>query len=109
MLWERTVASQMKAESYESTQIVLNSNKCIFHLIYRYNYLNLKLFEYFRNFQLSVEKLLFFPKSIYIVYIDFAYHPVKPPVSFLIHLPVQTPSWTAFLSQFCLPAQQSIS
>ena len=32
LIWERTVASQMKAESYESTQIVLNSNNCIYKL-----------------------------------------------------------------------------
>ena len=30
LIWERIVASQMKAESYESTQIVLNSNNCIY-------------------------------------------------------------------------------
>lgn len=36
MIWERTVASQMKAESYESTQIVLNSNNCIYKLNGRY-------------------------------------------------------------------------
>ena len=36
LIWERTVASQMKAESYESTQIVLNSNNCIYKLNGRY-------------------------------------------------------------------------
>lgn len=36
LIWERTVASQMKAESYESTQIVLNSNNCIYKLSGRY-------------------------------------------------------------------------
>ena len=30
LIWDRTVASQMKAEIYESTQIVLNSNSCIY-------------------------------------------------------------------------------
>ncbi len=36
LIWERTVASQMNAESYESTQIVLNSNNCIYKLNGRY-------------------------------------------------------------------------
>ena len=36
LIWERTVASQMKSESYESTQIVLNSNNCIYKLSGRY-------------------------------------------------------------------------
>ena len=36
LIWERTVASQMKPESYESTQIVLNSNNCIYKLSGRY-------------------------------------------------------------------------
>lgn len=36
LIWERTVASQMKAESYESTQIVLNSNNCVYKLNGRY-------------------------------------------------------------------------
>lgn len=36
LIWERTVASQMKAEIYESTQVVLNSNSCIYKLSGRY-------------------------------------------------------------------------